>query len=157
MWYEGKLSNLKNGLERQNIIKILTDGDKFFVWIDENLMLHNFENQIGGVFFSEPNDDGSRLLFLRWCSEVFSLGMIEPCQAGTSRNVFADFDPDNTDIPFLMLCRDGVKRVVYKIDGELYMQGGQDKEALNFKNNTDIVRMARVRWVDKGMRGFFLV
>lgn len=46
-----------------------------------------------------------------------------------------------------MLCRDGVKRVVYKIDGELYMQGGQDKEALNFKNNTDIVRMARVRWV----------
>lgn len=90
MWYEGKLSNLKNGLERQNIIKILTDGDKFFVWIDENLMLHDFENQIGVVFFSEPKDDGYRLLGLRWCSEIFSLGMIEPCQAGTSRNVFAD-------------------------------------------------------------------
>jgi len=143
MWYEGKLSNLKNGLERQNTIGILTDDINFFIWIDENLKISHFEHRSGRVFLTEVALDGSRILVLRWGQELFSLGRIVPCEAGVSRNVFADFNPDN----YVMLCRDGVKRVVEKVDGELYMRGGQDEELLKFEDYNGIVRMARKRWV----------
>lgn len=147
MWYEGKVSDLLAGMKRQNTIGILTDDINFFIWIDENLKISHFGTQIGGVVLTEVAPDGSRMLVLRWFEELFSMGRIVPCEAGVSRNVFADFDPDNSDVTYLMLCRDGVKRVVSKLDGELYMRDGQDMELLKFKDYTGVVRMARKRWV----------
>lgn len=171
MWYEIDLEVLKakmNGLYSTSMIEVMTDGLKAFIWAewDEQQKRYEIEHFNPGFrmgewseefsVFGVNNHDRTDEITLGMINqgEIFSFGTCTECKFPKTKNVFAEFIPDQISRRYSVLASDGkiYDTLTLSENGErqrfLCSADGDGGDLIKFEEFTgDFCRMARSEYI----------
>jgi hypothetical protein len=173
MWYEIDLEVLKakmkmKGLYYPSMLEVMTDGLKAFIWAewDEQQKRYEFEHFNPGFrmgewseefsVFGVNNHDRTDEITLRMINqgEIFSFGTCTECKFPKTKNVFAEFIPDQISRRYSVLGSDGkiYDTLTLSENGErqrfLCSADGDGGDLIKFEDFTgEFCRMARSEYI----------
>lgn len=171
MWYEIDLEVLKakmKGLYYPSMLEVMTDGLKAFIWAewDEQQKRYEIEHFNPGFrmgewseefsVFGVNNHDRTDEITLGMINqgEIFSFGTCTECKFPKTKNVFAEFIPEQIGRRFSVLASDGkiYETLTLSEDGErqrfVCLSDGDGSDLIKFEEFTaHFCRMARSEYI----------
>lgn len=172
MWYEIDLEVLKakmKGLYYPSMLEVMTDGLKAFIWAEwgEQQKRYEIEHFNPGFrmgewseefsVFGVNNHDRTDEITLGMINqgEIFSFGTCTECKFPKTKNVFAEFIPDQISRRYSVLGSDGkiYDTLTLSENGDerqrfLCLADGSDDKLIKFEEFTgDFCRMARNEYI----------